>query len=233
MARKRRSLDFGRLREALSGPGADPRTWCSMARIDNDPDAIRWETDSGWIVDVTFVGGPLDQEGPIPCRVLSSFAGEARGRIEPVARGAEVLVAIPEGDANANPVIIGQLFNGGGSAPPTAVNNVPINEALALVTHILKTPHAVREQAGALYELEATQIKLGKMAVQPVVQGTEFNAAMQSFLTALQTFLTSLLAPPTGPPPPVVAAAAGAFIPAVVNLSSTLPSTLSTKTFTE
>ena len=36
-----RALDVGRLRQAISGPGADTRTWIALGRVLERDDAIR------------------------------------------------------------------------------------------------------------------------------------------------------------------------------------------------
>ncbi len=167
-----------------------------MARVDDDDDAIRWEAPYGWIVDVTFQGGPLDQDGPVPCRVASFFATDNYAKIEPVTRGAEVCIAIPEGDTNAVPVIIGQMSNGGYADVPATVNGQNIDESLALATHILKSPHNLEWEIGDQARLKTNdKITLISALVeltqnspsQAYVRGTAFASAMQNFLGSLNT----------------------------------------------
>lgn len=123
MARKtRKPLDFGRLREALAGPGADTRSWLALARVDDDAEAISYEQDYGWIADVTITTGQLTGEGPIPCRVLSAFSDDEAATYCPVARGAEVLIAITDGDLAIQPVILGYLHNPTDSPGPSGLS---------------------------------------------------------------------------------------------------------------
>ena len=175
-------LDFGRLREAIAGPGVDPRTWVTTGRVDDDPDAIRWEEPFGWIADVTFTGGALDGDGPNPCRVASMFAGSAQGKSAPQLRGCEVIVLIPEGNPNTNPVIIGMMHNGDGCAAPTEVNGTPIDEAYALENEITVMEGGVDQQLGGQFQVVAEEeavligslVKLGDESLVPldgVVQG--------------------------------------------------------------
>lgn len=151
-SRVRRTIDYGRLGEATSHPGADPRAWVLYARVDDDDDAITFDDavdgdGLGWLVDVTFQGGALDQEGPIPCLVASSFSRADNARLEPVTRGCLVTVLLVEGDPNGAPTIIGSVPTGDCKVPAT-VNGDDIDEAFALVNHILVTPHSVDEQIG-------------------------------------------------------------------------------------
>lgn len=145
-SRIRTRFDVRRMAEAVKSPGIDPRTWTTTGRVDDDEDAIRWDAKLGWLIDVTFTGGDLDQEGPVVCRVASHVASQGNGRIEPVERDCEVIVVVTEGDPNSNPVIIGQIFNGGGCEAPTQVNDKTIDEALALVTQIVRSAYAVEEE---------------------------------------------------------------------------------------
>lgn len=221
-ARIRKQLDYGRLRRAMAGPGADPRTWCATARVDDDPDAIRFEEPDGWLVDVTIQGGPLDGE-EITCRVASGFAQNGATRSDPPSRDCEVLVVISEGDPNANPVIVGQVHNGGGCPVPSSVNGEGLDEQKALATHVLVTPHDVDQQIGgflrqflgedltqeadgnvkiqakgAQAELLAALVNLADAgATQSYVRGTVFAAALQSVLFTIALESTTAAAAAT------------------------------------
>lgn len=247
-ARVRASLDYGRLREAMAGPGADPRTWVSMGRVDDDEDAITFDpnpaqdgTGGGWLIDVTLQGGALDQEGSIPCRVSEAFSGDDRGRIEPFERGCEVLVLIPEGDPNASPVIVGQIHNAGDCQVPNQVNGTDIDEALALATHIFVTPHAVDEQIDGTRRVKTgdTHRLLGPLleladegASQSFVLGNTQKDALDTFAQSVLSAFTDLV-PPGPPATPVTAAQAAAAVititAAVAQLSADLTGALSDK----
>lgn len=209
LSRIRHKPDFGRLRLAMSGPGADPRPWVLYARIDDDPDAIRWDAGTGWIADVTITSGTLAGEGPIPCRVLSSFGADDVGRFEPVSRNAEVVLIFPEGDANGMPLIVGYAFNPEDQPVPKTVNEHEIDESFALANHILVTTKGVVEEVNAhetkadenvSYEaghdmrlvaafsafLLAQQTKLGdEDASEPFVRGNALVASTSQFLQGL------------------------------------------------
>jgi hypothetical protein len=244
-------LDFGRLREAMSGPGADPRSWALIGRVDSDPDAVRYDPGTGWIADVTFTSGPLAQDGPVACRVAVPFGGNQQTMQQPVAAGCEVAVLLPDGDANVSPVILGYLHNPIDCAVPTTVNGQPVTEALSLVTHILVSPHTVEEQVlksnlvaatSARVEGSAQALLIGALvrladdaATQPYVRGTVLAATMQTLLTLLAVGFTTEAASwlvlgtfPAFALPPFAAAIAGA---AAANTANALACTTAAATF--
>ncbi len=153
-SRTRRTIDVGRLREAMSAPGADPRSWVVLARVDDDPDAIRWEPGTGWLVDVTVGSGELAGEDMIVCRVGSGLGGTSH-ESRPVPRGAEVVVVFPAGDPNVSPVIIDYVHNPTDSAVPSEVNGTPVDEARALSTMLTKTTAGVDAELGAQVRIRA------------------------------------------------------------------------------
>lgn len=241
-ARRRRNLDMGRLREAMRGPGADTRVWLAAARVDEADDALFWDPQIGWIVDVTFYGGPLDQENAIPCKLGTAFAQNGATIAIPPGRGCEVVVAITDGDANSNPVIVGRVHNAGGCEVPLLVNTFPITELLAVANHILVTPHGVLEQidgdrsvhaanqelvAGTLAAIRGSAISLGGTAataltpaiepIQPAVLGTLLQTATTTLVTALNAYALAL-----GPPGPVVPVTTATTAPAATALATAL-----------
>lgn len=208
-SRIRRVPDLGRLREAMSGPGADPRSWVVLARVDDDDDAIRWDTGTGWVADVTFVFGDLAGEGPVACRVASIFGGDGVGSFQPVQRGAEVLVLLPGGDPNTAPMIVGVGFNPEDLPVPETVNGQTIDEDFALANHILVTEHSVQQEVGPRWRTEATEratlaapeVRLAdEDAGQAFVRGNAQADALKDLVDALDAFAQALAtAPPAVP----------------------------------
>jgi hypothetical protein len=91
------------------------------------PDGHRWEPEYGWVLEVQFYGGDLDQVGDVPCRVLSSGPpGDGFGEYLPPVISAEVLVGITGGDPETDPVVLGFLSNAADGKPPTEINGRPI-----------------------------------------------------------------------------------------------------------
>lgn len=242
-ARRRRGFDVGRLSMAVSRPGIDPRTWVSMARVDRDGDSVRWVGSYGWVVDVTFYGDGLDQEG-VPCRVLNNGpTGDGFGEYVPPAPGVEVLVGVPDGSPE-NSVVLGTLRNSDGCLPPSEINGLPISgdveTSTPLVgpvspydTEIKRSPHGRREQySGDLVTqaravtLVSEQIRLGsETAKQPALLGTATNANLTTLLQGLQV-MASTFSGMTGPLAPFQAVGT-ALAAAVTNVQNALPEQLS------
>ena len=178
--------------------GMVPQQWVVLARVDDDPDAISWLPGWGWVVDVTITQGDSAGEGPLPCRVATSFAASLNGRVEPITRGQEGIVVYPGGDPNQQPVFIGYLQNPTDGQAPTQVNGLPVDEALAMANHILVSPWGRQEQlAGAIHvksaathTLAGALVELGLLgASQPFVRGLALRAATTALVSATQTAL--------------------------------------------
>lgn len=182
-----RTLNTGRIREATKGPGSDTRVWAAVARVDDDPDARRWDPVLGWLVDVTFQGGPLDQEGPVPCRVAASYAARnGRGRSEPPELGAVVAVLLPEGNPNAEPIILGALYAEDAPAPDQS-------EADAEARHLLRTEHGVRIEAGGTVHLLGPLVELAEASAgQSFVRGDDLVSWIKDYQTALDAYLSAI-----------------------------------------
>jgi hypothetical protein len=234
-------MDFGRLRTASAGPGADTRTWVVLARVDDDDDAIRWDSSLGWLVDVTVQGGPLDQEGPIVCRCPSDFVEDSGAKLDPPIRDCIAVVVLPEGDANVDPSILG-FVQGPGCSPPNSVNGDDIDEAKALGAHVLVTSKEVDWEVAGNIRLRTTGDAarfLGPLveladegATEPYVLGNANKDAVDAFAQSVQSAFTDLV-PPGPPATPVTAAQATAAVAtitvAIVQLSLDLQNALSTK----
>lgn len=202
--RIRRVFDRGRFGQLAQQPGIDTRSWIVLGRVDDDDDAIRWsgaEGDDGplgWIVDVTIQGGDLDQEDGVPCRLGAAYARDGEIRSDPPARGCLVLVALPSGNLNTEPTIIGELPTDG-CAPPSQVNGTDIDSDYALATHIFVTSLAVDQEVagdrrvqtgeGSTHRILGEAVELAdEGAEQPFVRGTAYADAESDFLDALDTF---------------------------------------------
>lgn len=235
MARPRRrrmlpSIDPHRVVQALRGPGVDTRTWIATARIDDDDDASRWDAEHGWLVDVTFVGGPLDGEGPVTCKVASPIGGAEQGDAHPPPRGCEAVVVLPEGDPNVMPVIVGYVNNADGCRAPGEVQGEELDEDLARATHLRVTNGSLRWQVGELLALQGETVRVVSNDVeltqeaptQSYVRGEDLQSALNQFAGQVQTAVSQLA--PVGPPStPVtagqVATAIGTITAAVAALT--------------
>lgn len=208
--RRRRTPDVRRLAAAMRAPGNDPRTWVSAGRIDQDPDAIHWDSGVGWVVDVTFYGSGLEDDEGRPCRVAGLGApGQGRGEYIPPTPGAELLVAVAAGDVEAGPVVVGYLTNEDDAHPPATVNGLNIQADLTTSTltevspydtEIVSSPHHRREE----YALDrhsqarnqileaAQQVKLAlRDAAQSYVRGERFVQALNGWIDAVTSYVTA------------------------------------------
>lgn len=187
------ALDTNRIRQAISGPGADTRTWIALGRVDSDPDAVRWDPVLGWLADVTFTGGPLDGDGPNVCRVASPIARAGSSEQRPLEGGELVVVLLPDGDANVEPTILGALHSLEAPVPST-VNGTPVDEAYARLTAFLGAPlknwdvevlGARLRALGVFRALGATVELADEGAAQPYVRGAVLASAVGTFTGAL------------------------------------------------
>lgn len=232
------NIDAGRLRQAIAGPGADPRTWGFEGRIDDDPDAIRWDSKLGWLCDVTVTGGQLDGEGPITCRVQVPFAAaNLGGPFHPPRRDLNVVVMLPMADLNSTPIITGYVFDD--NAPvPTSFGDLEANEDNLQNTHAMKSDKDVDMQfAGKMtvdfdgngkatfgdeLQLDAQNIKLAG-ATQAFVRGDDLKQTLDQLVQAIATAFTSITPQGGGP------AIGTTFAQAVLAYNQAMPGTLSTR----
>jgi hypothetical protein len=203
-----RTPDVARLGLAVSFPGIDPRTWASAARVDNDPEALRWDDTCGWIADVGFYGGALDGDSESPCRVWSGGPpGSGFGEYIPLEPNCEVLVVIPEGDPEANPVVVGMLTNESTCAAPKTINELPIDGELRTSsaervspfdTEIKRSPYHRREEYAQDRHVQARnqileaaeQVKLAlRDADQSFVRGERFVEVLTAWIDAVSAFV--------------------------------------------
>lgn len=200
-------VDMRRLAQAVSAPGIDPSCWLTLGRVDDDDEAFSWVAGTGWVVDVTFHGGKLDQVASIPCRVGASIASSGELSSCPIAKGAEVLVAFPgDGDLNDSPVILAQLPNAGRNPAPAFIfaettSPEPIDEAFARSTIFLVVESDVKLDVGKVFRLQAVDeaglhaqvVTLAeKDATQAFVRGTAFATALGAFLDATDVMASAL-----------------------------------------
>lgn len=210
-ARVRRPADAQRLSELVARPGIDPRTWVSAARV--DAHSRRWESAYGWVVDVTFYGGGLD-EPEVTARVLGTGpTGDGCGEYLPPSDGVEVLVGLPDGDPDGGPVVLGVLRNQS-EQPPAEIHGRPIDGAAEASTELkvspfdteLKvSPHSRREQyAGALAVAAEAISLIGRVNLaseepgQSAVRGDDLVDALGTLLDGLDV-MAAAFAGMTGP----------------------------------
>lgn len=218
-ARKRKRVDVRRLGEAVSYPGIDPRTWVGIALVEDEEDARTWDPELGWVVDVAMLGGDLDGETELPCRVSEGLGGDGYGEFLPPAAGCEVVVALPSGDPEESPVIVGRSHNARTAKAPATIHGLPISgdvETSSLVavspfdTEIKRSAYSRREEyegerwhvMAPLLVLEATtgQVRLGSdEASQSAVLGDDYTEQLVEAVDGILGVLGSLTGPSTLP----------------------------------
>lgn len=123
---KQPRADAERISMAVSRPGIDPRTWVSMGRTEQGDDAYWFDSKRGWIVDVQLYGGGAHAT-TVPCRALSQWPGlDGYGEYRPPGNDEEVLVVLPGGDPEEDPIVVGVVGNEDGSGAPTSVCGRPV-----------------------------------------------------------------------------------------------------------
>lgn len=98
-----RHVDTGRLRSLVSGPGIDTRYHICEAVIDD----VRVDPAEGVFCDISLL--PLEQ--PETAFLGVPYAGDGFGFYFPVEVDDIVLVAIPDGDPGAGPIIISRMWS--------------------------------------------------------------------------------------------------------------------------
>lgn len=194
-SRVRSRVDMSRVAAGLKTPGIDPRTWFAFARVDEDPDATVWDAELGWLCDVTIVGGPLDGDGPVLCRMATPGQGTGVGQYAPPRQGGLVVVAIPEGNTNADCIIVGQIHDSD-HAVAAAVNGTTIDESFATRTHILVYPEEDLDAEFANVRLTGRMVLGVPDADQSFARGDDLADALDALVDALTTFLDTAPAPP-------------------------------------
>lgn len=181
-------LDMGRLSTSVARPGIDPRSWLSFARIDDDPDAVVWDAELGWLVDVTLCGGELDGEGPVLCRC------PGRGQYTPPVRDALAVVLLPNGDPET--AVLVMMLDDADHPPPAEVNGTAIDEAFARRTHIAAHPAADLDAEFTNVRVTGQMVLGVRDADQPFVRGTAQADAIDTLLDAMSSFLSAAQALP-------------------------------------
>lgn len=101
-------FDVARAAEALSRPGIDPRTWCTLAVVTSVHTSTR-----GVYCGITTMAGIVET-----AQLAPPYSGSGYGFYTPVEVGDVVTVFVPEGDWAAGARVLGQNWDAGTPAPP-------------------------------------------------------------------------------------------------------------------
>ncbi len=196
MARK---LDSARLAALVARPGIDTRIHLSLAVVDH----VVVDPEHGVFADITFLPGE-ESETAI---VGSAYAGASHGLHLPLQEEDVVLVAVPDGDMDAGPVIICRMWSendkpfaemkGAASSQGEGVNeqaqNVVLRARAGANTTIIVSEGATIslkvEGAGNInLVVDGGTVNLGKEsheALDGVVHGSGFDTFTGTTYTAL------------------------------------------------
>ena len=199
------SMDMGRLAEAVSRPGIDPRLWTSLAHVD----AIAFDAEEGVLVDITLRPSGIEETA----RLGAMYAGNGFGLYAPIAVDDEVLVAIPMGDTANGLVIVQRMHSpadppfpeqragaGGDVASDDVVLRVQSGKRLRVFTAGGGTLEMTVEGGGAMVLKTGTGRIEMQNASQSYVRGESYADALDLFLTSLEAFTAGLIAAPPAPP---------------------------------
>jgi hypothetical protein len=113
MSSIRKSVDIGRLSKAVQRPGVDPRVWLALASVKE----LGFDPEHGCFADVYM----HPDENVETCYIDTPYAGSVEGvgfgDWAGIEVGDTVLVAVPQGDTNTGPLIIGRFWNAGDKPP--------------------------------------------------------------------------------------------------------------------
>lgn len=170
-----RTMDVGRLAQAVSRPGIDPRIWSSLAIVT----AVNVDPEHGPLVDVQMI--PTNSLGT--ARVGAEYAGNGFGVYAPIVVDDEVVVEAPSGDPAEGLVVMRRLWS---AADPPPVEAVDYPEDLLIHVQDGKTIRIVVSGGGKV-------LVGGPDADQQMMLGNVWASAMIELLT------TGVLHAPDGP----------------------------------
>ncbi len=158
-------IDVGRLSNAVSRPGIDPRVWVTYGVLTSEPYIETVDGEQDIIVDVMLLPTMQDETA----RVGAMYAGNGYGFYCPLHEGDEVLVVAPSGDPDEGLVISQRLFSPA-AVPPTEVVTNP--EDVTLVVQEGKSLRlSVKGAGNVVIAADQGQVKLGdESATQAVAR---------------------------------------------------------------
>lgn len=167
--------DIQSARDGYAAPGQDTRQWVSYGIVNGEtppePSPVVFDDENGDPIDEgPFVLVTLQPSAiPVMCRIASYVAGNLEGEWYPFVNGDEVLVAIPEGDENASPVIIGRLNQAVDKWPRSVAGNDATKNAVGF--RRMRTPYVVETSSSYIIRSATTGAFLGIKADGSVTLG--------------------------------------------------------------
>lgn len=237
---QRRNIDPGRLASLVSRPGIDPRVHLTLAIVDR----VVVDPEQGVFVDITY----LMHEDADTAMLGVPYAGGGFGFYVPVQVDDTVLVAIPEGDTDAGPVIISRMWTGGDKPfeemKGTELTGQEAGQFQAAEKVILKckpgTPCEILVSEGAEVTIRVTGsgnanviVDSGKVflaattGTEPATKGQTLKGYLDGLKTWLDAHVHAYIAP--GPTPTLTSNATTNPAGVPPNPSPTVPDVRATK----
>jgi len=194
-----RHVDTGRLRSLISGPGIDTRYHIVEAVVDK----VTVDPSEGVFCDISIL--PFEQ--PETAFLGVPYAGDGFGFYFPVEVDDIVLVAIPDGDPGAGPVIVSRMWSAAdkpftelqGTADPDNPGQYNPSSDVVLKTKSganYKTivsgggDASIAVSGGGDVEISAAGTSVVKLqdGSQSFVRGENFDAAADAYVTAVRSY---------------------------------------------
>lgn len=182
--------DTGRLAEALSIPGIDPRLWVSNAVVNDDGSGnakVRLDS-SGYLVEVTLLPSGIVEVA----RVGTVYNGPGFGLYFPLGSGDTGLVVAPDGSPDAGLVWIPKMWSPADPPPQDAIN-APVDVHLVLKQDV--NLRMVTSGGGnlTLVPTGSGQVFLGGESNDSAMQPVALGKNLQDFLNDMVTKFNNLL----------------------------------------
>ena len=189
MRRAASGLDFNMLSKAMTRPGIDPRSWCSLAIVQS----VVIDEAAGVFCDVLLMPSKRRETA----RLGAAYAGSGFGFYAPVRVDDEVLVSAPGGDPAQGLVITQRLWSPA-DVPPAGLEATP--EDVVLVVEPDKSLRLTVQGGGDVVVTAADgKVKLGgEAATRGVARLDDTTAGGTIAMTALGTTATLTYTAPNG-----------------------------------
>ena len=236
---QRRNIDPGRLASLVSRPGIDPRVHLTLGVVDR----VIVDPEHGVFADITY----LLHEDNDTATIGTAYAGDRFGQHVPLQVDDTVLLAIPEGDTDAGPVIISRMWSAADKPFTEQQGTALTGEEAGLYEQAEKvilrckpsTPYEIYVSEGANITIKVegsgnanVVVDSGKVFLSDV-SGTEPAAkgqTLKSYLDSLKTWLDAHVHAYVGPSAPALTSPA-TLLPAGTppDPSPTVPDVRATK----
>lgn len=203
--------DVGRIAEAVSRPGIDPRIWCSLCAVDKVV-----IDDDGMFADVHILStATIDDDGNAiaqkeTVRVAPSYAGDGFGLYMPIQEGDEVVVVWPDGNPDHGGILVSRLWSASDPPPGTAKDNA--NDVLLMAKKDINVRIVTQGGGNVVLKVEDGKVLLGDESgnEQFVALANKTNQNFTNLWTIFDNVFgaasTPLVTPAPGSPDPVYTA---------------------------